>query len=79
MNSNFNLPKESDFPPGTEFFIKEFDLPLARIPKRGWFNWFGGAPRPYDESALRVDNHWLADSFEEWLAVVKASQNEAES
>lgn len=67
------LPKISDFPPGTEFVIKEFDVPLVWIPNRGWFNWFGGAPRSYDERFLRVDNNWLADSFEDWIKVVEES------
>jgi len=67
------LPKSSDFPPGTKFVIKEFDVPLAWIPSRGWFNWFGGASRPYDERFLRVDNNWHADSFEEWIRVVEQS------
>jgi len=67
------LPKASDFPPGTEFVIKEFDVPLAHVPGKGWFNWFGGKPKAYDPKALRVDNNWTADSFEEWLGVVRAS------
>ena len=67
------LPKSSDFPPGTQFVIKEFDVPLACVPGRGWFNWYGGQPRPYDVSFLRVDNNWPAESFEEWVGVVKAS------
>lgn len=53
--------------------VKEFDVPLARVPGRGWFNWFGGKPRPYDERALRVDNNWPAESFEEWVGIVEAS------
>ena len=53
--------------------IKEFDVPLVRVPGRGWFNWFGGMPRPYDVSFLRVDNNWPAESFEEWAGVVAAS------
>lgn len=73
MSNDPRLPKSSDFPPGTEFVIKEFDVPLVRLPGRGWFNWFGGAPRPYDASSLRVDNNWPAESFEEWLRVVEAS------
>lgn len=67
------LPKISDFPSGTKFVIKEFDVPLVWIPYQGWFNWFGGVLRPYDESFLRVDNNWLADSFEEWISVVEES------
>jgi hypothetical protein len=67
------LPKSSDFPPGTEFVIKEFDVPLVQIPGQGWFNWFGGTPRPYNPSSLRVDNNWRADSFEEWVGVVRES------
>ena len=53
--------------------VKEFDVPLARVPRQGWFNWFGGEPRPYDERDLRVDNNWPAESFEEWIRVVEAS------
>ena len=48
-------------------------MPLACVPGQGWFNWFGGAPRPYDVSRLRVDNNWPAKSFEDWLRVVKES------
>ena len=73
MSDNSQLPKSSGFPPGTEFIIKEFDVPLVWIPGQGWFNWFGGTPRPYDASSLRVDNNWPAESFEEWLGVVQAS------
>ena len=73
MSNNPQLPKSSDFPPGTEFVIKEFDVPLARVPGQGWFNWFGGAPRPYDPSYLRVGNNWPAESFEDWVRVVEAS------
>jgi hypothetical protein len=73
MSDNFQLPKISDFPPGTEFRIKEFNLPLAWLPNGEWVNWFGGKPRHYDPSRLRVDNNWLAESFEEWLEVVADS------
>ncbi len=31
MSDNSQLPKPSDFPPGDEFVIKEFDVPLVRI------------------------------------------------
>jgi hypothetical protein len=67
------FPKLSDFPPGTKFVVKEFDVPLVWIPGQGWFNWFGGTPRPYDVSFLKVDNNWPADSFEAWLEIVKES------
>jgi hypothetical protein len=73
MNPHPPLPQASDFPPGTRFAIKEFAAPLAQVPGRGWFNWFGGKPRPYDARYLRIDNHWDADSFEQWLSVVEAS------
>ena len=73
MSDKLQLPKRSDFPPGSEFVIKEFDLPLVRIPDRGWFNWYGGSPRPYDVSFLRVDNNWPAESFDEWIGVIQAS------
>jgi len=67
------LPEISDFPEDTVFVIKEFDVPLAWIPGQGWVNWFGGTPRPYDASFLRVDNNWPAGSFEEWVQVVAES------
>ena len=54
MSDKSQLPKRSDFPPGAEFVIKEFDVPLVWIPSGGWFNWFGGTPQPYNASSLRV-------------------------
>jgi hypothetical protein len=67
------LPTQSDFPSGTLFMIKEFDVPLANVPGSGWFNWYGGVPRSYDPSWLKVDNNWPAESFEAWLAIVARS------
>lgn len=73
MSDKSRLPKRSDFPSDAEFVIKEFDVPLVRVPADGWFNWFGGTPQPYDASSLRVDNNWPAESFEEWVGIVAAS------
>lgn len=73
MNDKSQLPKQSEFPPEAEFVIKEFDVPLVQIPGKGWFNWFGGTPQPYDARNLRVDNNWPATSFEEWVEIVAAS------
>lgn len=73
MSDQHPLPRAADFPPGTEFLIKEFDVPLAHVPGQGWFNWFGGAPRPYDSGRLRVDNNRPAGSFEEWVEIVAES------
>ena len=73
MSKNAALPEASDFPAGTTFVIKEFDVPLAWVPGQGWVNWFGGVPRPYDPKFLKVDNNWPADSFEEWARIVEAS------
>lgn len=70
------VPKLSEFPTGTEFIVKEFDVPLARIPANGnciWVNWYGGRPRPFDVTWLKVDNKWSVGSFESWAALVKAS------
>ncbi|MEA1980595.1 MAG: hypothetical protein U9N54_06450 [candidate division Zixibacteria bacterium] len=67
------LPKQSEFPKGSEFYIKEFDVPLVRLPSNEWFNWYGGKPRKYDVKDLKQGNNWLADSFEEWLEIVKGS------
>lgn len=73
MSDEVRLPHPSDFPAGTEFHLKEFDVPLVHVPGQGWFNWFGGQPRPYDPVSLRVDNHWPAESFAEWLDVLRHS------
>jgi hypothetical protein len=73
LTTNDKLPKRSDFPSAAEFVIKEFDVPLVRYPDGGWFNWFGGTPRAYNASSLRVDNNWPAESFEEWVGIVAAS------
>ena len=70
------VPKLSEFPAGTEFIVKEFDVPLARIPGDGhciWVNWYGGRPRPFDVTWLKIDNNWSVDSFESWARLVKAS------
>ncbi|MBW1694048.1 MAG: hypothetical protein JRJ41_07805 [Deltaproteobacteria bacterium] len=67
------LPKLSDFPEGTEFIIKEFDVPLVNIPGKGWFNWWGSKPREYDVTMLKPGNNWEADSFEHWLRIVEES------
>jgi len=67
------VPTEDDFPEGTDFIIKEFNVPLADVPGKGLINWFGGSPRPYDVKQLKVDNNWPADSFEQWIEVVRAS------
>ena len=32
------LPEISVFPEGTEFYIKEFDVPLVHTPSNEWFN-----------------------------------------
>ena len=52
-----NLPKKTDFPEGTEFYIKEFDVPLVRMPSNEWFNWFGGKPKLYDVKNLKPGNN----------------------
>lgn len=72
--SKARLPSESDFPAGTEFHIKEFDVPLVRIPSEGWFNWYGGRPRKYDATGLKPGNNWPAESFEEWVRLVDESR-----
>ncbi|MBU2709074.1 hypothetical protein KCM76_23970 [Zooshikella marina] len=66
---------EMDFQEGTEFYIKEFDTPLAYIPSKGWVNYFGGSPRPYDPKGLKPGNNWPASSFREWLKIVEDSKS----
>ena len=66
--------KLTDFPEGTEFYIKEFDVPLANIPDKGWVNFFGGTAKAYDFSWLKLGNNWLAEDFEKWVAVVEESK-----
>jgi len=68
-----SLPKITDFPNGTVFYIKEFDVPLAHEPSNEWFNWFGGKPTAYDCVHLKQGNNWQAESFEEWITIVKES------
>lgn len=65
--------QKHNFPEGTQFYIKEFDIPLTRYPDGSWTNWFNGHERPYDITYLKPGNNWQAESFEEWLAVVEAS------
>ena len=71
--SETRLPGPDDFPAGTLFVIKEFDVPLVQMPDGRWFNWFGGYPSPYDPKFLRVDNNQDADSFGQWLEVLRDS------
>jgi hypothetical protein len=70
------LPREEDFPDGTVFYIKEFDVPLAMVPEGGsvtWYNWFGGVPKTYDVSNLKQGNNWEAESFSEWKQLIAES------
>ena len=67
------FPTRSSFPANTTFHIKEFDVPLAHVPNQGWWNWFGGSPRPYDAAVLSVGNNWPAESFEDWQALIRDS------
>ena len=73
MSHPRQLPEPTDFPEGTEFVIKEFDVPLARTPDGRWWNWYGGSPSAYSAQSLRVDNNWPANSFEAWLNIIRAS------
>jgi len=70
------IPQQSEFPPGTEFVVKGFDVPLAHLPNYGqfsWINWYGGTPKQYDPKWLTVDNNWPAESFEAWVALIADS------
>ena len=73
MHDDSRLPRASDFPPGTNFVISEFDVPLVCVPDQGWFNWYGGAPHRYDGTPGYGLTEWPAESFEEWVEVVAAS------
>jgi hypothetical protein len=66
-------PKLDDFPKGTKFYIKEFDVPLNQAIDGTWFNWYGGKPKAYDVAWLKPGNNWEAESFEKWLKIVKES------
>jgi len=68
------LPEKSNFAEGTEFYIKEFNIPLVHTPSNEWFNWFGGRPQKYDVKNLKLGNNWLAESFEEWVRIVDESR-----
>ena len=67
------LPGPGDFPAGALFVIKELDVPLVQMPDGRWFNWFGGFPSPYDPKFLKADNNQDADSFGQWLEVLRDS------
>jgi hypothetical protein len=73
MRDEPRLPTASDFPPGTEFVIDNFDVPLVFVPHTGWFNWFGGVPGAFDPSGLKQGENRPAHSFEEWVGIVEAS------
>lgn len=68
------IPVESDFPEGTEFIVREFDVPITYYPPQGWHNWFGGTPSEYDATRLTVTNHDKV-LFDEWIKVVEESIN----
>ena len=71
-----HLPEKEDFPKDTTFYIKEFDIPLARIPDGElckWFNWYGGQPEEYDVTSLKLGNNWEVESFEQWQKIVEDS------
>ena len=73
-----SLPERSDFPQGTEFLILEWDVPLAKEPRPdglsvSYFNWYGGYPRSYPAERLKPGNNWPADSFEQWLEIIRNS------
>ena len=67
------VPKKEDFPEGTKFYIKEFDVPLVQSTDGIWFNWFGGKPKKYDVTMLKPGNNWEAESFEQWQKILKDS------
>ena len=71
-----SLPKKEDFPKGTKFYIKEFNVPLAQVPDGKlckWFNWLVGKPKEYDVTCLKPGNNWESESFEEWQNIIKDS------
>jgi|GEM_PF-2569698 len=63
--------QKTDFPLGTEFYIKDFDVPLARIPDIGWVDFYGGEVRSYEVKNLSIDNNLPANSFEDWRELVR--------
>lgn len=72
------LPKESEFPLGTEFYIVEWDVSLSKEPNSdsktvSYSNWYGGKRRPYPIERLKPGSNWLAESFEHWLKVIRDS------
>ena len=73
------IPRKEDFPEGTRFYIKEFDVPLALAPDGdsiAWYNWFGGEAQLYDCSHLKQGSHWEAESFSEWQRLIIESTSE---
>lgn len=68
------FPTLADFPAGAQFVIFEHDRPLVHIPVHGWISWDGGTPSWFDVRVLRIDNNRPADSFDEWIELVRASK-----
>ncbi len=78
MLKRTELPKETDFPVGTKFYLFEWDVPLSKEPNKdgktvSYFNWYGGNKKPYPIERLKIDNNWPADSFEQWLHIIEES------
>ena len=72
------MPKESDFPANTQFYIYEWDVPISKEPDEDgksvcYFNWYKGIKSPFPIEDLKIDNNWLAESFEEWIKLIKDS------
>lgn len=72
------LPKESDFPPGTEFVIKDGDELYVIVPVpddvpmgEGAFSWPGGWEAQFPTSANLGDAERDVP-FERWLEVARA-------
>lgn len=60
------IPRKEKFPKGTQFYIKEFDVPLVMIPEGNSairYNWFGGEVKIYDFSHLKLGSFWEAEYF----------------
>ena len=76
---NNGLPKESDFPEGTRFLIKDWDIPLSTGSYKGnkalYTSWYGGIPHPHPSETLKIDNNWPADSYTHWLEIIEKSMN----
>jgi len=75
------VPKLSDFPVGTKFFVKGFDVPVAWKPPDGKASsWFDGTPTHWDRDQLMyatrdAQQRFVEVPFAEFARLIEKSVN----